>query len=382
MQKYQIDWFAFSSEGAKNTWGILADRDTTDYIGAFKDWGNNYIHGDVPNIWRTLSFAEWRYLLYERKNANSLYAVAQVASTNGLIVLPDDWEDISTLPIRRGLHTETGNSYYAEYQSFTKEQWNVLEQRGAVFLPAAGGRDGISMTTINTCGWYWSSTVSDTPYRSGYVRFYSDSIALRERGWKFAGLSVRLVHDTIVHDYVDLGLSVKWATCNVGATTPEEYGDYFAWGETEPKTEYTWANYKWCVSTENNMTKYNASDGLTTLLPEDDAAHVHWGGQWRMPTWKEMKELCEYCTWIWETHNEINGYRIVGQNGNSLFLPAAGFQCIDGFKYKNRHGDYWSSSRAGNLNGALHPSFLQNNIYDSNSVRYYGFPIRPVLPKN
>ena len=100
-----------------------------------------------------------------------------------------------------------------------------------------------------------------------------------------------------------------------------------------------------------------------------------------MPTGKEMKELCEYCTWIWETHNEINGYRIVGQNGNSLFLPAAGFQCIDGFKYKNRHGDYWSSSRAGNLNGALHPSFLQNNIYDSNSVRYYGFPIRPVMPK-
>ena len=216
--------------------------------------------------------------------------------------------------------------------------------------------------------------------------YNSNGIVIEERTKtsqaEFVAGQALMMPEVAVHDYVDLGLSVKWATCNVGATTPEDYGDYFAWGETEPKTEYTWANYKWCDGTENKMTKYNATDGLTTLLPEDDAAHVNWGGGWRMPTGKEMKELCEYCTWIWETHNEINGYRIVGQNGNSIFLPAGGFQCIDGFKYKNRHGDYWSSSRAGNLNGALHPSFLQNNIYDSNSVRYYGFPIRPVLPKN
>ena len=199
-----------------------------------------------------------------------------------------------------------------------------------------------------------------------------------------SNLGFRITLD--MHDYVDLGLSVKWATCNVGATTPEDYGDYFAWGETEPKTEYTWANYKWCEGTENNMTKYNATDGLTTLLPEDDAAHVNWGGQWRMPTGKEMKELYDFCTWERINTGEHKGYRLTSTiNGNSIFLPAAGFKSELNHNAQESGNDIWSSSISGPVSAKC-INFVNTDsehrfIYTSFS-RHYGFSIRPVLPKN
>jgi hypothetical protein len=157
------------------------------------------------------------------------------------------------------------------------------------------------------------------------------------------------------HEYVDLGLSVKWATCNVGATKPEEYGDYFAWGETQPKDCNDWSTYKWCIGSYNTLTKYNTSssygtvDNKTVLAKTDDAATVNWGGSWRMPTDTEWTELRENCTWTWTTQNSEYGYRVHGyrvtskKNGNSIFLPAklsyhseAGFYSFS--------GDYWSSS--------------------------------------
>ena len=108
------------------------------------------------------------------------------------------------------------------------------------------------------------------------------------------------------HEYVDLGLSVNYATCNVGATTPEEYGDYFAWGEVEPKETYTWENYKYCDGSSTTLTKYcnksnygnnGFTDTKTVLDPEDDAAIANWGGAWRMPTYDEFSELKNNCTW-------------------------------------------------------------------------------------
>ncbi|MBO7112331.1 MAG: hypothetical protein J6V75_00065, partial [Bacteroidaceae bacterium] len=122
--------------------------------------------------------------------------------------------------------------------------------------------------------------------------------------------------------YVDLGLSVKWATCNVGASKPEEYGDYYAWGETEPKTTYDWSTYKWCKGSSATMTKYcnNSSygnngftDTKTTLDPEDDVAHVKWGGNWRMPTISEFEDLINNCTWTWTTQNGVNGYKVTSK---------------------------------------------------------------------
>ena len=132
---------------------------------------------------------------------------------------------------------------------------------------------------------------------------------------------------------VDLGLSVYWAECNLGVSKPEEYGDYYAWGETEPKESYSWSTYKFGTSPPGPFSKYNtisifgSIDNKTVLEPEDDVAHVKLGGKWRMPTDAEWAELMEKCTWTWVTNyngSGINGRLVKATNGNSIFLPAAG----------------------------------------------------------
>ena len=140
------------------------------------------------------------------------------------------------------------------------------------------------------------------------------------------------------HEYVDLGLSVMWATCNIGADCPEEYGDYFAWGETEPKEEYTEENRK---TLENSMGDIGGNASY-------DAARANWGGSWRRPTRKEFQELIDNCDWEWvRSKGEITGYRVTGKNGNSIFLPAAGHW--DGASLNNigEYGSYWSSTPDG-----------------------------------
>ena len=149
---------------------------------------------------------------------------------------------------------------------------------------------------------------------------------------------------------VDLGLSVKWASCNVGATKPEEYGDYFAWGEVKPKKLYSWETYKYCNGSYNTLTKYNSDsrygrvDNKSTLEAQDDAATVNWGGEWRMPTKEEQYELRTKCTWVWTTLNGVNGYKVIGSNGNSIFLPAAGCMYRRSLSNAGSRGFYWSSS--------------------------------------
>ena len=211
------------------------------------------------------------------------------------------------------------------------------------------------------------------------------------------------VHDTIyinncdpekpevgTHEYVDLGLpsGLKWATCNVGATTPEDYGDYFAWGEVEPKTTYNWSTYKYCAGTYDSMTKYcsNSSlgkdgftDNKTVLDSEDDAAAVNWGGAWRMPTTAEQQELIYNCTWDWTTQNGVNGYKVTGPNGNSIFLPAAGY-VSEGRLIAGSDGNYWSSSLyTGSPSNAYGVGFGSDYVgwYHGHN-RCYGFTVRPV----
>ena len=138
------------------------------------------------------------------------------------------------------------------------------------------------------------------------------------------------------HDYVDLGLpsGTLWATCNVGANASEEYGDYFAWGETKPKDIYDRSTYQHCNGGCNGITKYcsNAGcgnngfiDNLITLQPEDDAATVNWGNGWYMPTRYQLEELIGFTDKTWTTQKGVNGYLFTGFNGNTLFLPAAGY---------------------------------------------------------
>lgn len=150
--------------------------------------------------------------------------------------------------------------------------------------------------------------------------------------------------------YVDLGLTVKWATTNMGANSPEEYGDHYAWGETETKGTYNWSSYLWCNGSSSSLTKYCTSsaegkvDGKTALVTEDDVAQAKLGGFWRMPTYKEMEELRTKCTWTWTTQNGVNGYRVTGTNGNSIFLPAAGYRDGSNLSYTGTDGNYWTST--------------------------------------
>ena len=122
------------------------------------------------------------------------------------------------------------------------------------------------------------------------------------------------------YEMVDLGLSVKWANMNIGASVPSDHGDHYAWGETESKDSYTVDTYEWY----KNKHYYNLGDDLDIAGTEEDVAHVKMGNAWRLPTYKEMDELSNKCTWQWSTQDNVSGYKVTGPSGKSIFLPAAG----------------------------------------------------------
>lgn len=185
---------------------------------------------------------------------------------------------------------------------------------------------------------------------------------------------------------VDLGLpsGTLWASCNVGARNPEDYGDYFAWGETSPKEDYSWSTYKWLNGSSSSMTKYNYSriygtvDNKMELDLEDDASYVNWGSNWRMPSLDQIKELIDNCNWEWTTLNGVYGRKATSKNnGKSIFLPAAGFR-YDMSLYSADPCHYWSRS----LNTS-YPNYAYYLDFDSGSVdwsilRCYGQSVRPV----
>ena len=195
------------------------------------------------------------------------------------------------------------------------------------------------------------------------------------------------------HDYVDLGLpsSTLWATCNVGANAPEEHGDYFAWGETMPKTVYGLENYKYCKGDEKQLTKYNVkseygyhgfADGRTTLLSDDDAATANWGCGWHTPTKEQWRELLDNTTHQWTARNGVEGRLFISKkNGKSLFLPATGTRSDDGLYYAGSNGNYWSSSLS-----TYYPSRAWSFYFPSDNYGMYydgyrrdgGLSVRPV----
>lgn len=176
---------------------------------------------------------------------------------------------------------------------------------------------------------------------------------------------------------VDLGLSVYWCSCNVGAESPEEYGDYFAWGETKPKSSYTESNYSYYDSEKSEYVDIGSNIAGT----EFDAATVNLGSDWRMPTPSEYAELIEKCTLEWTQISGINGFKVTGPNGNSIFMPAAGVKMYSSLSEGN-NWLYYATDAVGPDNGRCILYIKQNDntkFYSFNgSSKYYGFTIRPV----
>ncbi len=216
--------------------------------------------------------------------------------------------------------------------------------------------------------------------------------------------SITLYAQWSTYEFVDLGLpsGTLWANCNVGASVPEEYGNYYAWEETHPKSRYLWYDYKYCCDGNNYMyslTKYcniahcgcnGYTDTLVSLLPEYDVAIANWGASWRMPTWAEMTELLASCSSEWTVLNGVNGLLFTGPNGNMVFFPAAGGyeDVAEGWPHNaGTIGNYWSSSLV--TSNPLHSYILafqldlinELHIQVGWSDRSDGLPVRPVVAR-
>ena len=183
------------------------------------------------------------------------------------------------------------------------------------------------------------------------------------------------------HEYVDLGLpsGLKWATCNVGANKPEDYGDYFAWGETETKTKYSRENSLTFGHSISELRRRGIVDGNNRLTSSYDAARAKWGGRWRMPTKEELEELKENCRWEWTTQNGVKGYKVTGPNGNSIFLPTAGYRYGTSLYHAGEFGDWWSSTPHDGYDGSAYDlCFGNGSVFVDDYDRINGHSVRPV----
>ena len=196
---------------------------------------------------------------------------------------------------------------------------------------------------------------------------------------------------------IDLGLpsGTKWACCNVGASSPEGYGGYYAWGETEEKTVYTPVTYKYASGVDEDGNGWyedyhedTGTHGVWQHIGDDisgsqyDVAHVKWGGFWRMPTHEQQMELIDYCESTWTTQNGVNGRLITGSNGGTIFLPAAGNRLYDDLYNKGEYGNFWSSSFDSEYEDYAYYLYCvpEYENYYGHDFRHYGFSVRPVCP--
>ena len=273
---------------------------------------------------------------------------------------------------------------------------NVTSDGGAT-VTARGFRYGTNSSNLSQIVQSGSGTGSFTAKLTGLISgttYYYKAYATNSEGTAYGEIrSFTTLVSTGTqngHDWVDLGLpsGTRWATCNVGASTPTAYGNYYAWGETTTKTTYNWSTYIYCNGSNRTLTKYcsNSSygnneftDNLTTLEASDDAATANWGTGWRMPTYDELNELKNNCTVTWTTQNGVNGRLFTGPNGNSIFLPAAGYRNDSVLYNAGSSGYYWSSSLyTGGPYLARDLSFGSDGYDMGDCGRHCGQSVRPV----
>ena len=289
-----------------------------------------------------------------------------------------------------------GGAPYAVDNTLVVGTWKV--PNGTYFILNADGTTNYSGAATYKFRPYQGTLTlydaSDVPFKAVTINeVAADYLYIVENG-VFTKYSKQQFSD---HDYVDLGLPSRtlWATCNIGANRPEDYGDYFAWGETVGynggKTTFNWSTYKWCEGSYDTQTKYcyNSSygndgftDGKTGLDLEDDAAYANWGPNWRMPTLEQFEELInsDYTTTTWTNQNGVDGRLITSKsNSRTLFLPAAGYRDDSSLGNAGSDGLYWSRTLNKSYpNDAWGLDFLSSYIFASYYNRYYGLSVRPV----
>lgn len=317
-------------------------------------------------------------------SADGLVTAVQ-AGTATITVTTEDGGKTATCRVTVKMKEIPVTDVSLDYEEATLTEGDTL-QLTATISPADATNQNVSWESSDT----FVATVSD----SGLITAVSEGTATitvtTEDGGLTASCLVTVIKedsgDDDGHEYVDLGLSVKWATCNIGASSPEEYGDYFAWGETAPKSDDSWATYKWCEGTDSTLTKYNINsdygivDDRTRLEMEDDAACANWGEKWRMPTDAEWSELMDNCISMWTIQNGVLGRKFVSKkNGNSIFLPTAGRWYEGSLVDARSHGYYWSSTLCTDApDNAYCVDFRSRGIYLDPGSRCQLLPVRPV----
>lgn len=311
--------------------------------------------------------------------------MAVQAGTATIMVTTEDGGKTATCRVTVKMKEIPVTDVFLDYAEATLTEGDTL-QLTATISPADATNQNVNWESSDT----FVATVSD----SGLITAVSEGTATitvtTEDGGLTASCLVTVIKeesgDDDGHEYVDLGLSVKWATCNLGANSPEEYGDYFAWGETVPKSDDSWTTYKWCEGTDSTLTKYNINsdygivDDRTRLEMEDDAACANWGEKWRMPTDAEWSELMDNCISMWTIQNGVLGRKFVSKkNGNSIFLPTAGRWYEGSLIDARSHGYYWSSTLCTDApDNAYCVDFSSRGIYLDPGSRSSLMPVRPV----
>lgn len=301
---------------------------------------------------------------------------------------------IRTLLPKDGTEVESGKSVTAE---FIVESFNAIMNEyvpcplALVNFKADGGKLESEVAVADADGKVtveWTPSASGgTETRSGEKQNRTLTARIVDKDGKEiekATLIVKIEKGESCSDAnhvhaVDLGLSVKWACCNVGASVPEGYGNYYAWGETATKSSYYSDNSTTYGLSYSELQSRGIIGSDGNLTASYDAATANWGGSWRMPTHDEIKELVNNCTWKWTTYNGVNGRLVTGPNGNSIFLPAAGYRFGTDLYNAGSSGYYWSATPLSDSYYAYYLYFYSGNYdWDYYDYRYYGHAVRPV----